>query len=85
MVVVGLSLRAQCILVLVFYIYRLLYLAPWLPNTLISTRNITKACEDDAESCMNAVWGMLRPEYVFNFKGFKVIIPIINMDIFDIA
>jgi len=63
----------------------LLYPAPWLPNALISTRNIAKACEDDAESCTNAAWGMLRPDFVFNFKGFKVIIPVMNMEIFDIA
>ena len=54
-------------------------------QTLICTLNIAKACEDDTESFMNAAWVMLRPEYVFNFKGFKVIIPVINMEIFDIA
>lgn len=79
---VGLSLHVQCILVLVFYILICFILALWLPNTLISMHNIAKACKGDAESCTNATWSKLRPEYVFNFKG---IIPIVNKEILDIA
>ena len=58
---------------------------PFFINTHICIYNIAKACEGDEESCMNAAWSKLRPEYVFNLKAFIGIIPIINKEILDIA